>query len=165
MKTYFYQNQTIEELRAAFRKYCVKLHPDKGGAHEEFCAMKAQYEKIVKNCAAGEAGRANSENRSARYKWETEKELAEMIEKMLKIYGVEIEICGSWLWIGGNTYPVHEQLKALGAKFSGAKKLWYWSATMGEGKMRGRYSMGKIRTKYGSVVLENNAEKTEQLAA
>jgi hypothetical protein len=60
---------------------------------------------------------------------------------------------------------VHEQIKAVGCKFSGKKKLWYFSATMQEGKVRGRYTMDKIRSKFGSVVIESEAEEKKAIAA
>lgn len=165
VQKYFSPEMGIEELRKNFRKLCLELHPDKGGNAEEFKAMKNEYDYFCSLQAAGEAGKANAENRSARFTAETEKELREALERFLSIPGIIVEICGSWLWISGNTFPVHEQIKALGAKFSGQKKMWYWAATMREGKVRGRYDMNKIRSKFGSETIESTAKETLQIAA
>jgi hypothetical protein len=162
---YFSADQTIEQARSEFRKLCLELHPDKGGNEEEFKSMKNEYDGIIKILSAFEAGNANRENRRARYTYEMEQELAEKIESMLNIPGIIIEICGSWLWIAGNTFPVHELIKAQGCKFSGKKKLWYWSADMGAGKVRGRYTMEKIRNKFGSEIIESETEGRKALAA
>lgn len=162
---YFSPEMNIEELRKNFRQLCLELHPDKGGDEEQFKAMKNEYDYFCRLQAAGEAGKATAENRAARFTAETEKELREALERFLNIHGIVVEICGSWLWISGNTFPVHEQIKAAGAKFSGQKKMWYWSATMRDGKVRGRYDMKKIRSKFGSEAIESTAAEVKLIAA
>ena len=161
---YFDDCMSIESLRAEYRKNCLKLHPDKGGIAETFAEMQGEYERLIKLCVATEAGRANKENRKAHYTYETEKELMEAMEYFCNIQGVDVELCGCWLWITGNTFPVHEKIKEYGAKYSKNKSAWYWAATMSKGKCRGRYSWNKIRAKYGSIKLENEAEPVYSIA-
>jgi hypothetical protein len=162
---YFDDCMSIESLRAEYRKNCLKLHPDKGGTAEIFADMQNEYERLIKLAAATEAGTACKENRKARYTYETEKELMSAMEYFLNIYGITVELCGCWLWITGDTFPVHEKIKEYGAKYSKNKGAWYWSADMGTGKHRGRYSWNKIRAKYGSVILESDARPIQSIAA
>lgn len=49
---YFKDITTTEELKKAFRAYCVTMHPDKGGNAEDFKAMLNEYEQAAKNCGA-----------------------------------------------------------------------------------------------------------------
>lgn len=49
---YFANINNPEELKKAFRAYCVTMHPDKGGNAEEFKAMLNEYEQAAKNCGA-----------------------------------------------------------------------------------------------------------------
>ena len=49
---YFKDINNPEELKKAFRAYCVTMHPDKGGNAEEFKAMLNEYEQAAKNCGA-----------------------------------------------------------------------------------------------------------------
>ena len=49
-----------------------------------------------------------------------------IIAALLKLDGLEIELCGRWLWIGGNTKEHKEALKAAGCRWSSTKKLWSW---------------------------------------
>lgn len=49
MKRYFANITTAEEFKKQFRAYCVSMHPDKGGDPEEFKAMMAEYNGIIKN--------------------------------------------------------------------------------------------------------------------
>ena len=46
---YFNNIKTAEEIKKQFRVYCVSMHPDKGGDPEEFKAMMAEYNGIIKN--------------------------------------------------------------------------------------------------------------------
>ncbi len=162
---YFTPDLTIEEARKQFRELCLKLHPDKGGNQADFVAMKDEYDKMVGMLSAFEAGSASRENRKARYTTESEIELRKKIEELLNIPEIVIEICGSWLWISGNTFAHHERIKAAGCKFSGAKKCWYFAVDMAQGKCRGRYSMAKIRAKFGSMTIESEAAPQAQLQA
>ena len=61
---YFNNIYTAEELKKQFRAYCVSMHPDKGGDPEEFKAMMAEYNGIIKNFdQAKEEARAEEELR------------------------------------------------------------------------------------------------------
>lgn len=139
MSKYFANCKTAEEFKKTFRKLCKELHPDNlmTGDAEKFKEMKAEFEKGFEACTAGtnEAG--------------TAKEFSDIIEKFMKMDGLNIELCGSWLWISGNTYQNRENLKAAGCQWSRSKKMWYWHP--GDySKRRGGASMETIRNKYGS---------------
>ena len=46
----------------------------------------------------------------------SEQEKQELLEKIValkQLPGLEINLCGSWIWIGGDTKPQKDQLKAL----------------------------------------------------
>lgn len=63
---YFKNITTAEEIKKQFRAYCVSMHPDKGGDPEEFKAMMAEYNSIIKNFEkAKEEARAEEEARKA----------------------------------------------------------------------------------------------------
>jgi hypothetical protein len=68
---------------------------------------------------------------------------------------LKIEIIGSWLWIGGETYKHKDIIKSLNFKWSKAKKLWYLSDNGNKftGKKKGR-NIKDIRNKYGSQTIE-----------
>lgn len=60
----YFRNITTEEIKKQFRAYCVSMHPDKGGDPEEFKAMMAEYNGIIKNFErAKEEARAEEEAR------------------------------------------------------------------------------------------------------
>ena len=37
---------------------------------------------------------------------ETASDFIQIINALMKIKGIKVELCGSWLWISGNTYRV-----------------------------------------------------------
>jgi len=65
-----------------------------------------------------------------------------------------IEIVGSWVWVGGNTFMYKEILKENKFMFSGAKKMWYFAET--EKKQRAsKLTMDEIKSKYGAIKVNN----------
>lgn len=49
---YFKNISTPEELKKQFRRYCITMHPDKGGDAAEFAHMFAEYRQAAKSCGA-----------------------------------------------------------------------------------------------------------------
>lgn len=97
---------TIEEAKRQYHKLCVKLHPDMGGSYEEFVAMGAEWEYLQKhNYNIHETAEGST---YTDWNQETPDEVtskfADIIEQLIHMEGVEIEICGSFIWLGGNTY-------------------------------------------------------------
>lgn len=145
---HFTNCKTLEELKKAYRKAALANHPDKGGDAVVMAEINAEYEKmfnLLKN-----AHNANTTD-EAKKTTETPEEFKNIIEKLMKLDGLEVEICGSWLWITGNTYANREALKEAGCKYSKNKKAWHWHHEEdGSHWYRGKASMDEIRTKYGS---------------
>ena len=73
-----------------------------------------------------------------------------MISRLVILAGINIEICGSWVWVTGNTYPNREALKAAGLRYSKGKAAWYWKPEGSHSKARRNYSMDEIRQLHGS---------------
>lgn len=145
----------LAHLREAFRRLCMKLHPDKGGVEVHFKDMLNEYQSILKTISSA----TYEESRTT---FETEGALADMISRLMVLNGISIEVCGSWLWVAGETYLNKDALKTLGFRFSGKKKRWYWCVDLGKAKRRGRYNMKQIYQRFGVSILET--EKTAALA-
>ena len=88
---------------------------------------------------------------------ETAEEFIDIIRNLSTLSGIKVEQCGSWLWIGGNTYPVREQLLSFGCKYSHGKKMWYWASGLDNHKYRGTKTMKQIRNMYGSKSVNLNS--------
>ena len=88
---------------------------------------------------------------------ECPEEFITIIQALLKMDGLTVELCGSWVWIAGNTKPYKDELKAIGCHWASKKKMWYWRNEKDSCKgTRKTKTMAEIRFKYGSETYQSN---------
>lgn len=164
--TYFKNVQTLEELRKVYRDLLKKYHPDcPGGSTEATQQINAEYEqlfKVLKNRHESKA--TGAENKKAsydnmKYDFSEDARLREMLQKVIHFSDITIEIIGAWIWIGGNTYQYRKELKDLGFKFAGNKKMWFWHSEAFRKKSNKALSIDDIRNYYGSTEVETEGRK------
>ncbi|MGG1571631.1 molecular chaperone DnaJ [Fictibacillus sp. NRS-1165] len=153
---YFKNIETLEELKKAYRKLCKVHHPDAGGKHEDFVAMRAEYERILEGFKSGRKASGASAQEMDQF--------ADIIDGLMK-FDLTIEIVGTWVWVTGDTKPVKEELKSLGFKWANKKKAWYWHE--GEYKRKGKkeYTMDDIRNMHGSAVVRYDKPERKAIGA
>lgn len=81
--------------------------------------------------------------------------------KALTPLPVDVEQCGSWLWISGDTKPHRETLKAIGCRWASRKKLWYWRDSQSSRPWfpsSTEYNMEAIRADYGSQQIQGEED-------
>ena len=146
MAQFFKNVNSLDELKKEYRRLVMIHHPDHGGDTATMQAINAEHDALFEMLKA----KHNAEHDEDHQTTETPEEFREIIEALLRMDGVEVELCGSWLWIGGNTRAHKDELKAAGCRWSSSKKLWYWRhAEDAQRWHRGRSTIGEIRTKYG----------------
>ena len=104
MTNIFAACKTLDELKKAYKAAALKNHPDLGGDTATMQAINAAYEErfdILKRnlntaAAADETGKTHATA-------ETAGDFIAIIDALLKLDGLEIELCGRWPGIGGNT--------------------------------------------------------------
>ena len=144
---FFAQCTTLDELKSEYRRLVKLHHPDLGGDTATMQAINAAYEDAFDRLKK----QHNDTHDEAHQTTETAAEFMEIIEVLLRLDGLDIELCGSWLWIGGNTREHKDALKAAGCRWSSNKKLWYWRHEEDSHRWhRGKSTIGEIRAKYGS---------------
>lgn len=158
MKKYFKGINTLEELKAAYKKLAMQYHPDRPeGSTVIMQEINAKFSMLCKvlPSKAQAAGRETSTeerqndiNNAERFR--------DVLISIIHLEGLDIEICGSWIWIGGNTKEWKAELKAAGFFWASKKAMWYWRAE--EYKSHGKKSttMEDIRTKYGSEKIKGS---------
>lgn len=150
--------KTIEELTAAYRKAAMKNHPDMGGTDEAMKAVNAEFSAMFARLK--DAAHMASKVEGNAEDWEDiPANLAEIIAAIIAIPGIEIEICGTWLWVRGDTYPHRVELRDAGLKYSGKRKAWYFAPATSRRHYASNASMDDIRAAYGSKKVEGKARK------
>lgn len=111
--------RTLEKLKKAYHRLCLKLHPDVGGSAEEVKILKAEYETLfarMKNIHVNKDGETYEKETQ-----ETSQEIQLLIADLLKLDDIEIEIIGCFVWITGDTKLHKEYLKELGFRWHSKK--------------------------------------------
>lgn len=160
---YFTNIHTLDDLKKAYRRLAMIHHPDVGGDPETMKAINNEHDALFETLKKKHNASADEQHQTT----ETPEEFRNIIEKLLSLDGLDVELCGSWLWIGGETMKHKETLKAMGCGWSSKKKLWYWHHKEdGSRWHRGNKSMSQIRTKYGSQTFRGGHESSnyDQLA-
>ena len=167
MVNYFENITTLDELKKAYRVLAMKHHPDRGGDLETMKLINSQHDVLFETLKALHNADAAQDGSKKRATTETAEEFRDIIVELLKLDGLTVELCGSWLWIGGETKAHKDKLKALKCRWSSNKKLWYWHhEEAGRNRWRRRKTtIGEIRLKYGSTEFANDRGSTVMASA
>lgn len=153
---WFLNVKTIDELKKVYRKLAMQYHPDickLNNAEENMKQINAEYEKMfiyLQNTQTEEQKKYNTKaghNFNDGYR--------EAINSIIHLLNIEIEICGSWIWISGQTKQYKDIFKSNGYFWAGQKKKWYWRPQEYKSNNRKSMTMDYIRNTYGSERIQN----------
>ena len=143
---YFENCKTLDEAKKLYWELAKKFHPDKGGDHKKFVELSNQFQSFKPD--------------TEKFKGETDSwmaaEYAHIVSQLLVIEGIHIEICGSWIWLSGDTKSNKEKIKAIATGetfkrgFSKDKSMWYFSPKGYFKRSRKAHTMDDIRDYFGS---------------
>lgn len=141
----------MAELKLKYKTLAIANHPDKGGSEEQMKLINMAFDHAADNLTRF----ANPDKDEAFYTAEAaiNEAVRQALEKIIHLPGIEIEICGAWIWVSGDTYAVKDQLKAAGFKWASKKKQWYFAGRPSSG--RGGWDMEEIRAAHGSLKVQS----------
>lgn len=124
----------------------MQFHPDCGGTEEAMKQINTEYDSLFEQLKKQTQGSTDST--------ETAQTFKDIINLLITLSGINIEVCGSWLWIDGDTKPHKDSLKEAGCRWSSGKKKWYWTPTPIKRKSS-KMTMEQIYSKYGKTTIKN----------
>ena len=140
----------FSDIKLAYRKACSQYHPDRNPAGLEMMKVINSAWSALSDYVEG----------SVSVEEESELNLSEEMNDALNAIiglGLEIEICGTWIWVSGDTRTHKEALKLGGYKWAPKKMLWHWRPEGSKSWSKGKYSMDEIRSAHGSVNIKTKS--------
>lgn len=159
----------VNTLRAAYKRLLIKYHPDnnKNDTTDMMQEINAEYDKLFEQIKYtyenSEAYTNQTDRQKQAYDWEKDKQLRAIIAALSKFAGLEIELCGTWIYVRGNTYPYRKELKALGMNYNRQKTCWIIHFDDYYKYHKKSVSMSHIRDKYGSVIIRTEKDEERRL--
>ncbi len=143
----FFQNcKTIDEVKATYKALAKQHHPDMGGNTATMQAINSEYSFACASVLKG--GNLSTEDIQAEIL--NAEQYRNALNAIMNLPGLNIELCGGWLWVSGNTFLHKDVLKANGFYFASAKKMWYFRSPEYASINRKKHTIEQIRTKYGT---------------
>jgi hypothetical protein len=144
------EGNTLDDLKRSYWEAAKKYHPDiNPDGLELMKVVNAAYDHLKKHL-----DQWSFQDRDLN-KQGIDEIFSEILDKIRHIPNINIEVCGVWLWITGDTKPYKETFKELGLRFAPKKEAWYWRPEKYRSRNKGRYSLQQIRNLYGSQDIQN----------
>lgn len=151
---------TLDELKKLYRNLAKLHHPDVGGNTKDMQEINSEYDYLAGRLPKERPASANASAAEEKPVYESREEseaFRNAVESVINVQGINIELCGSWIWITGNTYPAKDILKANGYKWSKNKQAWYWHEEGYTKIGKKHFTLDEIRSIHGSENLRNGA--------
>ena len=153
----FGDDESIDSLKKQYWKLARQYHPDFNGNTEQanniMKEINNEYEKALQNL-----GKIKNKN------YRVDEDYIIIVNETLKLNmeNVDIEVCGWFVYLWGETKPHKEELKKLGYRWNGKKVCWYWRPSWYTKRNRNSWSMDKIRETWGSEKVEQEKKRREE---
>ena len=143
------QGNNLDDLKTAYRQACKKYHPDINPNGLELM-------KVINNAYAFLKANMNLWHfkQDGNNDIPIDEILQGIFDKIKGFVNIKAEVCGSWLWVNGETWRYKKELKEYGFRWAPKKRQWYWRPADYKKRSRRVFSMDEIRATFGSVELD-----------
>ena len=143
---FFKDCKTKEEVKKLYRELAKQYHPDKGGDLVIMQEINKEYSFSISAILKGE----NLSSEEVHAEILNAEQYSNAINAIINLEGINIEICGGWIWVNGNTFLHKDIFRANGFYFASVKKMWYFRSVEYKTANKKSHTMAEIRNKYGS---------------
>lgn len=150
MKTNLFSGcKTPSEVEQRYEELLQVFKSGNGESKEIIAAINDQYSELVAALKKASQVEANKEKA-------TVSEKIKELQNSVDTKGLHLEVCGTWLWVTGQTYPIRNTLKNLGFRYSSNKLSYYYRQEDYRSSTQKPIPMDLIREKFGTseVVLK-----------
>jgi len=162
----------MDEATREYKRVIFSVHPDRRPKDEQETATRETQElnaEFADFCAhfAAHAARqrqeaAHAEGKKSAADFHDIDGLTEILRQKIEAalnMGLNVELCGLWVWVTGETKAHKEELKALEFKWAHKKAAWYFAGVPSFN--RSEKSLDAIRAMYGSQKFEKRQDRQE----
>lgn len=162
----------IGTLKKHYKELAFKLHPDMGGSTEDMQTLNAEYERMTKltpkkQAFEREKGKPEDQRDYKKYEFYAyDPVYVDLIDKLikLKMQNVVCTVVGFFIYLEGIETKAHkEDLKKIGFKWNGTKKMFYWCPDWYQKKTKEQWEFSKIKQVFGEEEVNVN-DNTVRLA-
>ena len=168
MFTYFKDCQNLDEAKSLYKKLARQHHPDLGGDTATMQEINAEYARFQSDFArTSERARqqqAHAEGKKTSADYHNLDEVVEVLRVKIEAalnMGLDVELCGLWVWVSGDTKPHKEELKAAEFRWSPDKAAWYFAGVPSFNRLK--RTMDEIRQMYGSQRFSRSSQEEETI--
>jgi hypothetical protein len=163
---YFINFSEVSQIKKEYHRLALINHPDRGGNTEIMQEINAQYQEALAKCDRQTSKGSDNKTHTYYYNQEVEQAIMDKIAEILslKLDGIEVWLIGTWIWVGGETYPHRKILNEIGLSYNGKRKKWQFHT----GSKYRRYSQSSnfadLAATYGAKKFDQEKESTSAKA-
>jgi len=148
-----------DSLKTAYKTACKTYHPDVNpNGLEMMKLVNVAYEHLKKWLGSWDHAKHATDEKGI------DEIFTEILNKISHLEGLEIEVCGTWLWVGGNTKEHKDTIKEAGLKWAKKKAMWYWRPADCKVRFHKKtLSMNEIRVAHGSTNVDTERKIQKRL--
>jgi len=135
----YFNCTTADQVQLRYDELC-KVFNDQD---EMLQALKLEYSTLMSVLTESKPFETVKENISIA-------DIIKALQEKVNPEGLHLQLCGSWAWLSGRTYPIKDTLKELGFRYSVNKLAWYYREADHRSGNQKPVPFEFIKEKYGS---------------